>query len=101
VLKTNDAALSVPNAAILEANGEKFVFIKQSGRYDRVDIATGLTDDEYSEVTEGLVPGDEVVLQGNRQLYTLWLTGSSKKTAEAPQSRKSADSAASTRPSGQ
>ena len=74
-LKQNDAALAVPNAAIIEANGEKFVFVQQSAQFNRVEIVTGSSDDEYTEVTDGLVPGDEVVTQGNRELYTLWLTG--------------------------
>ena len=75
VLKQNAAALAVPNAAIIEANGEKFVFVKQKDTFTRVEIATGASDDRYTEVTDGLVPGDEVVTQGNRQVYTVWLTG--------------------------
>ena len=83
VLKQNAAALAIANSAIIEANGEKFVFVKQGEQFDRVDITTGLADDEFSEVTDGLVPGDEVVTQGNRELYTLWLTGGGKKKAAA------------------
>ena len=75
VLKQNDAALAIPSAAIIEANGEKFVFVRQNGKFDRVEITVGTSDDQYTEVTDGLVPGDEVVTQGNRQVYTLWLTG--------------------------
>lgn len=75
VLKQNAAALAVPIAAILEAGGEKFVFVRQKDEYERVDITTGASDDQYTEVSDGLVPGDEVVTQGNRQVYTVWLTG--------------------------
>ena len=75
ILRQNQAALAVPNAALLEANGEKFVFLRAKGAYDRVEVTTGASDNEYTEVTDGLVPGDEVVTQGNRQIYTLWLTG--------------------------
>ena len=75
VLKQNAAALAIPNAAIIEANLEKFVFVRQGARFARVEITTGASDDEYTEVTDGLVPGDEVVTQGNREVYTLWLTG--------------------------
>lgn len=88
VLKQNEAALAVPNAAIIEANGEKFVFVKQGNQYNRVEITTALADDEYTEVADGLVPGDEVVVQGNRQLYTLWLTGGGKKRGEAKEGGK-------------
>ena len=96
VLRQNDAALAIPNAAIIEANGEKLVFVKQGEQYDRVEITTGLTDDEFSEVTDGIVPGDEVVVQGNRQLFTLWLTGGGKKKdAAAPPAKNPAAKPAS------
>jgi cobalt-zinc-cadmium efflux system membrane fusion protein len=82
VLNRNESALAIPNDAILEANGEKFVFVRQGDAFDRVDIMVGANDDEYSEVTDGLVPGDEVVVQGKRQVYTMWLTGSPAKPAD-------------------
>lgn len=75
VLNKNAAALAIPRAALIEANGEKFVFVRENSQFNRVEITTGSSDDQYMEVTDGLVPGDEVVTQGNRQLYTLWLTG--------------------------
>ena len=76
ILKENNAALTVPNAAVIEADGEKFVFVREGEIYDRVEVKTGASDDQYTEIVDGLVPDDEVVIQGNRQLYTLWLTGS-------------------------
>jgi len=82
VLNRNDSALAIPNEAILEANGEKFVFVRQGDAFDRVDIMVGASDDEYSEVTDGLVPGDEVVVQAKRQVYTMWLTGAPAKPAD-------------------
>jgi multidrug efflux pump subunit AcrA (membrane-fusion protein) len=75
VLHQGDAILAVPTAAIIEANGEKFVFVRQKGEFARVEIETGSSDGRYTEVSAGLVPGDEVVTQGNREVYTLWLTG--------------------------
>lgn len=82
LLRKTDAALAVPTAAIIEANGEKFVFVRQGTQFARVEITTGSSDETFTEVTEGLVPGDEVVTQGNRQLYTLWLTGGKTKAEE-------------------
>jgi cobalt-zinc-cadmium efflux system membrane fusion protein len=75
ILKRNEAALTVPNGAVIEANGEKFVFVRDGDKFKRVEITIGAMDDDYSEVTDGLVPGDEVATQGSRQIYTLWLTG--------------------------
>jgi membrane fusion protein, heavy metal efflux system len=72
---SNAAALSLPNAAILETQDEKFVFLKLGDQYARQDVTLGIKDHEFTEVTSELVPGDQVVVQGARQLYTLWLTG--------------------------
>jgi cobalt-zinc-cadmium efflux system membrane fusion protein len=82
VLQKNATALAVPNAAILEANGEKFVFGQDGDNYERIVIKTGVIDDEYTEITDGLVPGDKIVTQGNREIYTVWLTGGQLKSAE-------------------
>lgn len=79
ILRKNEAALTIPNTALLEANGEQFVFVRTGNSYDRVEVSIGASDDDYTEVTSGLIPGDEVVTQGNRQLYTLWLSGSQLK----------------------
>jgi cobalt-zinc-cadmium efflux system membrane fusion protein len=82
ILQRNEAVLAVPTSAIIEANGEKFVFVREGDKYKRVEVTLGASDDEYSQITEGLVPGDEVVTQGNRQLYTLWLMGGQMKGEE-------------------
>ena len=82
ILRANGAALTIPNGAVIEANGEKFVFVREGDKYNRVEISVGAKDDEYSEITAGLVPGDEVVTQGNRQIYTMWLTGGQMKAEE-------------------
>lgn len=82
ILQRNDTALAVPNSAIIDANGEKFVFVGEGSKYRRVEVNIGASDDDYSQITEGLVPGDEVVTQGNRELYTLWLTGGSQAKTE-------------------
>ncbi|AMP89299.1 efflux RND transporter periplasmic adaptor subunit [Legionella pneumophila] len=75
ILTHNKAALVVPNAALLQADNEQFVFVQNENTYKRVNVKIGAVEDDYSEIIEGLVPGDLVVTQGNRELYTLWLSG--------------------------
>ena len=75
ILRRNGTALTIPNSAVIEANGEKFVFVRKDKKFIRVEVNIGANDGQYSEITDGLVPGDEVVTQGNRQVYTMWLTG--------------------------
>jgi len=82
ILHRNNVALTVINAAIIEANGEKFVFVREGDKYHRVEVTTGASDDQYTEITAGLVPGDEVATRGNREIYTMWLTGGQMKAEE-------------------
>ncbi len=77
VLEENTNAMAVPNAAILEANGEKFVFIQNGENYRRVVVTTGASDSKYTEIKNGIQFNDKIVVQGHRQLYTVWLTGGS------------------------
>lgn len=81
ILSHNKAALAVPNAALLQEDNEQFVFVQNGDTYERADVKVGAVDDDYSEITDGLVPGDLVVTQGNRELFTLWLTGGNKPKA--------------------
>ena len=82
ILKKNDDALAVPSNAIIEANGEKFVFVKTGDAFVRTEISAGIADGEYTEVTDGLVPGDEIATQGSREIYTMWLTGGQMKSED-------------------
>lgn len=75
ILREHKGALSLPNEAILEANNETFVFVRKGDEYERVVVKTGARNDKYTEIAEGLKAGQLVVTQGNRQVYTMWLTG--------------------------
>lgn len=75
LLAKNSEALAVPKTAVLEDGGEKFVFVRTGDTFNRADVQTGAEDDRNVEIKDGLVPDDEVVTQGQRELYTAWLTG--------------------------
>lgn len=80
VLARNEGVLAVPKEAILEAKGEKFVLAQTGDTFNRVDVKTGVEDDSFVEIHEGLVPDDVVVTIGKREVYTTWLTGGKKVT---------------------
>lgn len=82
ILQKKEAILTIPNNAILEANSEQFVFVRDGNRFQRIEIEIGASDDNNTEIIDGLVPGDEVVVQGNRQIYTMWLMGGKRKAQE-------------------
>ena len=82
LLAQNSDVLTVPKSAILSDGGEKFVFVRASNTFNRVDVQTGVEDDRNVEIKDGLVPDDEVVIQGQREIYTAWLIGGKKPSAD-------------------
>jgi multidrug efflux pump subunit AcrA (membrane-fusion protein) len=82
LLAKNSDVLTVPKSAVLSDGGEKFVFVRTGDTFNRVDVQTGAEDDLNVEIKDGLVPGDEVVTEGQRELFTAWLTGGKKPAAD-------------------
>lgn len=63
-----DEAIAVPKMAVLGSGGEKFVFVVEGDNHTRTPVVTGIENDKWVEIVEGLAPGDVVVTQGNYQL---------------------------------
>jgi hypothetical protein len=62
LLKTTDAALSVPNLAVQTENGQVLVRVWVDGEAQRRPVVLGVRGPARSEVLEGLAAGDRVVL---------------------------------------
>jgi cobalt-zinc-cadmium efflux system membrane fusion protein len=70
---TEEAAetVAVPRSAVLGEMGNLFVFVQQDADgliYEKRPVVTGLRDDRFIEIVEGVFPGDEVITEGNYQL---------------------------------
>jgi membrane fusion protein, heavy metal efflux system len=63
-----DESITVPRSALLGTGGDRFVFVEEGNKYIRTQVVTGIENDKWIEVVEGLAPGDVVVTQGNYQL---------------------------------
>jgi methionine-rich copper-binding protein CopC len=58
--------LSIPNVSIIEEGSDHVVYIqKQPGQYTPQVIKTGLQGELYTQVTEGLKDGDQIVSVGS------------------------------------
>ena len=58
--------LSVPNEAIIETEGKRVVYVPQGqGRYVPREIQAGVQGELFTQVLEGLKPGDQVVTFGS------------------------------------
>ena len=75
ILSLDNKALIVPNEALIDIAGSRFVFIKDKDCYKQQKVTLGVKNNKDSQVISGLNQEDEVVTQGNRELYTLWLSG--------------------------
>jgi cobalt-zinc-cadmium efflux system membrane fusion protein len=64
-------AVTVPDAAIIEEGGRRFVFIKVSPvEFVRREVVLGARDGDLWAVEAGVAEGDRVVVQGTYQLRT-------------------------------
>ena len=58
--------LSVPNEAIIEADGHSVVYVEaDKGRYVPREIQPGLQGERYTQITKGLQAGERVVTFGS------------------------------------
>lgn len=64
VLEELDFAVVVPHEAVLKDGPERYVFIRDGEVFKRQAVAIGARDDRFFEITDGLVPGDEIVVRG-------------------------------------
>lgn len=65
ILEVHDEVLRVPSEAVLE--GPRVLLLSAEGVIRSRAIETGITNWEFSEVTDGLEAGDRVVLSVNRE----------------------------------
>jgi hypothetical protein len=74
-------ALAVPDRAVLGDVGNLFVFVRDGNTFERRNVVLGIRSGEMIEITEGVLPGEQVVTQGHYQLQ--FATADAKKTAAA------------------
>ncbi|MDA0267724.1 MAG: efflux RND transporter periplasmic adaptor subunit [Cyanobacteria bacterium] len=61
-------ALSIPQKALGEWNGEPAVWVVNGEMAERRPVTTGLTSRDRIEITAGLQPGDQVITSGHSRL---------------------------------
>jgi len=70
VVEKAGEALAVPKASILTEGVERYVFVKNGTALVKQSVVTGISDDQYVEIKDGLFPGDVVVTKGVYELST-------------------------------
>lgn len=60
--------LTIPHKAVLGNNSEYFVYVMNNGGFEKRYVKLGAKFGKRVEITEGLIPNEEVVTVGNYQL---------------------------------
>ncbi|MDQ3314175.1 MAG: efflux RND transporter periplasmic adaptor subunit [Verrucomicrobiota bacterium] len=75
--------LAVPQRAVLGDLGNLFVFVRDGNTFERRNVVLGMKAGDQVEIVEGVLPGDNVVTEGQ---YQLQFATSPAKKAEAVES---------------
>ncbi len=71
ILGINESAVVIPVSAIVREGPLQYVFVREADTFRKRDVAAGIRDDRIVEITQGLVPGDVVVIGGAFSLSQL------------------------------
>jgi multidrug efflux pump subunit AcrA (membrane-fusion protein) len=68
VLLEKTGVLAIPSNAVILDRGERFVYVAEGNKGVRKAIVTGIEQDRFLEVREGLKEGDQVVTRGQEAI---------------------------------
>ncbi|MEO7297433.1 MAG: efflux RND transporter periplasmic adaptor subunit [Verrucomicrobiota bacterium] len=66
-----DSVIAIPPSAVLGEAGNLFVFVQSDTNelvFEKRTVVTGMKDDRFVEIIEGVFPSDKIVTVGNYQL---------------------------------
>ena len=61
----SQGTVTVPVDALLERDGQYWVYVLEDGKAKEVTVKKGITDGQLVEITEGLQEGQDVIVSGN------------------------------------
>ncbi len=64
----HENTLQVPTRAVLKRDGVASVFVIEEGKAVKKEILIGISNNDNTEILEGLAPGENVVIKGNEDL---------------------------------
>jgi hypothetical protein len=76
--------LKVPSTSLVDANGQKLVYIQEGATYKPISVQIGSDSGDVVEIKEGnLVSGNQIVTQGATLLYSEALRGKPQAQTQA------------------
>lgn len=61
----SQGTIAIPADALLERNGQYWVFVVEDGKAKEITVKKGITSDQLVEIKEGLQQGQDVIVSGN------------------------------------
>jgi hypothetical protein len=85
------ATIKVPSTSLVDANGQKLVYIQEGASYKSVSVQIGSDSGDVVEIKEGnLAPGNKIVTQGATLLYSQALRGKASTKTQTSSSQPTA-----------
>ncbi len=61
-------AVAIPFYSVISRNDEQYVFVEKDGVVDKRNVELGIMEKWMVQITEGLSPGENVVIEGHRDV---------------------------------
>ncbi|HID69378.1 MAG TPA: efflux RND transporter periplasmic adaptor subunit, partial [Desulfobacterales bacterium] len=71
VKNTMDNSIVVPFYSVISRNDEQFVFVEKDGTAEKRNVSLGIMEKWMVEITEGLQPGDRLIIEGHRDVENM------------------------------
>lgn len=68
VKRTVERAITIPIYSVITRNNEQFVFVLNDGTVHKRPVKLGILEKWQVQITEGLRPGEKVVIEGHREV---------------------------------
>jgi membrane fusion protein (multidrug efflux system) len=68
VKQVSENSISIPFYSIISRNNEQYVFVEKDSVVEKRPVKTGIMEEWMVEITEGLKPGENVVIEGHRDV---------------------------------
>jgi multidrug efflux pump subunit AcrA (membrane-fusion protein) len=65
---THDNVIVVPYNAVINQDDRKALYVIEEGKAQRREVKLGYRQDDKVEITEGISPGEQVVVRGQHNL---------------------------------
>ncbi|MEB3309649.1 MAG: efflux RND transporter periplasmic adaptor subunit [Snowella sp.] len=86
--QTTSTVLAIPQTAVIEANGQQRVYVKNGDAFQPVEVTLGESFGDFVEIKTGLFEGDEIVTRRAPQLYAQSLRGGSPDPSTVEQAQE-------------